>query len=476
MSTEVNETLQGALSLALAGATSFDTISGVKNVITSHFRGLKSGAAIRTTDFFNHSFAPDLTLSWPDGTEPSRQVFLRFADNLNVISANVQEDLPTGSVVVGLGSMAQREESAQLSGISRERDTLVLDPGGFEALEASARVEKFDALVPTAVAKGGRGLFDAEKAEAVTTTLHSGIQGATRADAQETGAAASVSESDFAPIQANALEYLLQSLWLGSGASGSDFPGTFSPKNRIGPKELQLLLDTVEIDDLQFWRNLGKDVALRDVIELGSVKFPSNLSRLVRANTDRFLVKVAWVRSEPGKITPPGAPELEWVLEDDLLRLDGPHYSAHFARKKNRVERLAHANPRDGISPETLVERGEGFSVQEITAADGSSRVVFSADDVILDRRTEKLAREFSLEAKIARARASLGSGTHVNIDFEKSTVIAVTSSTPPLGDFASISVQALVDLQPTDRTALAEFLALPAEIVTEAPTLLDLE
>jgi hypothetical protein len=64
----------------------------------------------------------------------------------------------------------------------------------------------------------------------------------------------------------------------------------------IGASELSLLLETLDIDDWMFWRNLGKDVSLERIFALGTSTNSANLSRLIRANVDRFTAKAAWIR------------------------------------------------------------------------------------------------------------------------------------------------------------------------------------
>jgi hypothetical protein len=133
---EVTETLEGALAAALAHASWSDTIGGVKSIVTTHLEALHSGARVRHTNFFNHSFAPDLTLSWPESPEPDRQVFLRFPDRPALIAQSVTNDIPEGSVVVGLGELEQREDAPLLAQSSRNRDTLVMDPAALNPSSA----------------------------------------------------------------------------------------------------------------------------------------------------------------------------------------------------------------------------------------------------------------------------------------------------------------------------------------------------
>ncbi|MFT4284018.1 MAG: hypothetical protein QM598_04215 [Protaetiibacter sp.] len=464
---EVNETLEGALAAALAHPSWDDTIDGVKSIMIRHLVGLHSGAEVRATNFFNHTFAPDITLSWPDTTQPERRVFLRFPDRPQLIADGIAHDLPEGSVVLGLGELEQRAEAPALAETSRARDTLVMDPRGLETLERSADDNRGRTVVTTAVTKGARGLFGATKVDQVASALSEGIEGAARADVDVTALAAETSQRDFTPRQAVSLEHLLQTYWIAGGASATEYPGQFQPGIKIGVDELRLLLDSLDIDDMPFWRSLGSDVSLETVFAVGSTSNPANLARLIRANIDRFTAKAAWVRLE-SRLREPDEPDFDWVLENDLLRLLGPDFSAYFARKKKRFATLSAQNRRQGVTPAALLERGQGLGIREVVLADDRSRIAFSTDDITEDARTADLAQSFGPDARIARAIATLPSGTHVTIDFEDSTAVAVTNSNPPLDGLAHTAVTALVELTDDHAAALAEFLELPPEIPSD--------
>jgi hypothetical protein len=464
---QVTETLEGALSAALAHASWSDTIGGVKSIMIAHLQALHSGAEIHQTNFFNHSFAPDLTLTWPESRQPERRVFLRFPDRPALIADNITNDLPAGSVVVGLGELEQREEAPALAESSRARDTLVMDPRGLESLERSADGSRGRTVVTSAVTKGARGLFGANKVNEVSSAISDGLEGAARADTEMTALAADMSQRDFSPRQATSIEHLLQTYWIAGGANAVEYPGRFQPGIRIGVDELRLLLDSLDIDDMPFWRSLGSDVSLETIFAVGQTSKPANLSRLVRANVDRFTAKAAWIRFED-RLREPDAPDFDWVLENDLLRLLGPQFSAYFARKKKRFASLAAPHRRAGIAPSSLVERGQGLGIREVVFADDRGRIVFTTDDITEDARTTDVAQSFGADARIARAIATLPSGTHVTVDFEDSTVVAVTNSNPPLDGLARTAVKAIVALTIDEAEALADFLKLPDDIPTD--------
>jgi hypothetical protein len=476
--TQVDQSIESALSDALGRHSWADTVSGVKQIVTRYLEGLHSGARVRHTDFFNHSFAPDLTMTWPDASQAERRVFLRFPDHPEFIADSVTNDIPQGSMVVGLGELESRDAAPLLADSSRDRDTLVVDPPGLDALNESATKGSGETIVTSAVARGARGLFGRAKAGEVTRRIATGLQGAARGEAGPTSQAADTTKSDFAPRQANSLEYLLQTYWVAGGGRADKYPGEFRPSVKIGANELALLLETLDIDDWVFWRNLGNDVTLERVFALGTTSHSANLSRLIRANVDRFTAKAAWIRLSDGRIHEPGEPDYDWRLENDLLRLVGPTFEAHFAERRKRINKLSADHKGDGIAPEVLLERAPQLGITEVRFDDGRSQLVFSTDDITADDRTTSMAKSFGDAGRIVRATATVPSAdTHATVDFESLTAVAMTNSNPPLYGLARTAVQALVPLNQEQRAAFEEFVQLPGEIAEDGvlvPTLFD--
>src|SRR5262245_12067356 len=75
--------------LAIDGTT--ESATAVKRAVARSLSAVDPGVTIETTDYFNHSFAPDLVLRWErPGQHEERFVFLRFNDEPEWIT----EELP----------------------------------------------------------------------------------------------------------------------------------------------------------------------------------------------------------------------------------------------------------------------------------------------------------------------------------------------------------------------------------------------
>lgn len=62
--------MSGEFSAALRHALDFDTpdrrIDSLKTSVSNFLRSGDPSARVRKTEYFNHTFAPDLVLTWPD--------------------------------------------------------------------------------------------------------------------------------------------------------------------------------------------------------------------------------------------------------------------------------------------------------------------------------------------------------------------------------------------------------------------------
>lgn len=179
--------MREAIEFALGHDDPEDVIDGVKSAVVKELEGLDATAEIRTTEYFNHSFAPDIVMTWKDNGQASdRNIFLRHS----LASAAAGRDIPAlgdvGPVLLGLREERNAEvieevraeaavapkvlvtDSRSLDHITgripRSTSTIAASPG-------SAR-EPLLQLVRGNVMRGGRGLFlsDSDEVAALTGT------------------------------------------------------------------------------------------------------------------------------------------------------------------------------------------------------------------------------------------------------------------------------------------------------------------
>jgi hypothetical protein len=67
-----------------------DTIAKIKHLAIRRLEALDSNVLIQVTDYFNHTFAPDLVLRWPRSQENERYVYLRGTNHIEYLVDDVE--------------------------------------------------------------------------------------------------------------------------------------------------------------------------------------------------------------------------------------------------------------------------------------------------------------------------------------------------------------------------------------------------
>jgi hypothetical protein len=198
-------------------------VSAIKDAVVRYLREADSAIEIDRTDYFNHSFSPDLVLSWSDSSRGSRRVFIRtdsreasLREDLDWVVADAPLNLPLTDVTGGSISAAHPEESV-LDQESSRRGAMISTPRALEELHGDSS-DRVCRLFSQAVVRGGKGLLNENRARHASTVVAQGYVGAQRTDAPATAAAVSSIEELVTLNQAKNVTRLLQAVWIGSGA------------------------------------------------------------------------------------------------------------------------------------------------------------------------------------------------------------------------------------------------------------------
>jgi hypothetical protein len=159
--------MRSAVEQALSHERGSDIIEGVKNAVAREFETLDPAAEIETTEYFNHSYVPDLVVRWNEGGRwEERSVFLRFTLRAAALGGDVRALGSTGPIVLTL-----REDDDELARQSIRRevaDSPALLVTDVPALDEAASVgntrqgSPLLSLVRANIVRGARGLLDSE--------------------------------------------------------------------------------------------------------------------------------------------------------------------------------------------------------------------------------------------------------------------------------------------------------------------------
>lgn len=308
-----------------------DQVRALKTLVANELLATDPRGELRFTEFFNHSFAPDMILSW-SGDARERQVFLRTNNDPLWLAEDLHWLAQCRPIVISVAPDWPADESLfELSNTANRLDTLVTDIGGLNGIHPQ------DGAVVNhlahAVVRGGRGLLNEEGALNVSDAIVGGFTGASQLDRVLTEGAVEAAAIVLEPLEAGRLTRVLQAVWEGNGGRLADFPA-LTVAGALAPDDLELLVEIAATDSLAFWRDVGRQLTLSDLISLTMSDPAGNLQSLVTANLDVLQARAMVVLDDPLHPAETGRVP-RWRIEGECLALTGWGWTAYFAASRD---------------------------------------------------------------------------------------------------------------------------------------------
>lgn len=469
---------------ALALASREATIHDVKRAVIDEFERVDRRVRIKSTDYFRHSYVPDLVLQWQDDVDrPERWVFLRSkvgSEYLLADMALVARDQP---IIFGLVPTEGRDGDVQpaVTEVARDRDqeslrerssatgTLITDPAGLDALSDSVSDSRVAAGLPDLVARqiirGGRGVYDVETSADTTATINAGFAGAFTTNPETTFKAAASIREHLGERSGERLLRLLHAIWVGSGGRSDQFPEAPTVSGPLSDDALELLIVGPDIDNDDFWRRLGAIT----LPQLGRLKLgdrPANLGRLVAVHADS--IEGRWCRVRPDEPRTGGEGVLRWGVEQGTLALHGSTFTAYLAEEKKELAGIEPVE-QGGIDVDTLTQRAErAFAdISDVTAA-GDGLIIGVASDTHANVLNHPHTSESvgAAAGNITKATATLKNHRVVLCDFPTTTASSRTRGTLTLRELVRHGLPLVWPLNEDDMAHLAAMLTPVTAIV----------
>ncbi|MFK4149998.1 hypothetical protein [Streptomyces sp. NPDC004065] len=452
-----------------------NAVHRIKSIVADELANTDSRATVKKTDFFNHSFAPDLVLSWPGESE--RLVFLKSDTRPAVLREDVNAIRDKNPIVFALDQLGDFTPTWS-SGVPDD-DTLVADIEGMEVLIRSRRSDPVVGLASSAILQGGRGLLNESAAENVASSVSRGFSGAQVLDAAATQGAVAQIAGHFDRRRSSRLLRFLSAVWVGSGGTPASFPGEHDVTGDLDSAALEFLLGLPPIEDQEFWRRIGRSLTLESLASLKLEYDSQNLQYVVGANLDVLHARACRIHERQLELGEDRGSGFRWSLDRELLCLRGSRNIAYFAAKSEDLK--VEAEEQDGITLQELLRRADSvrIPISELELATPTRTVSYATvnrDDISHDQELIQLSETFSSMARVKSAVATLMGSRPLICDFPSRTGKARTASKFPLGVFAPIALSLLTELSSSEKRSLDEVARLYSYQVDTQPGLFDMD
>ena len=325
---------QVAIDEALTHGDPQDVTESVKMIVAKEIAAVNSELRIQRTEYFNHSYIPDLVTWWGPNDADHREVFLRFDSADRSLALDIERLSRDHPMFFSLRPHRVEEASPEVAeALSQHRRVMVTEASALNELSGS-EPGSFESLVSTSVVRAGRGLVDKEQATRARQDTQGSIKAALLGDEPRTRAAVATTRAILADAASQEIGKYLQMLWLAGGGELDAYPGDRDVGLVAGARDVErlvrLVLSSEVVDSIGFWRRLGSMVTLEVLENLESVELLPNLQHLVNANVSRLFVSYAAVSEHEPRLTSVQSP-FSWLVVDSRLCLDGPEWTIAFA-------------------------------------------------------------------------------------------------------------------------------------------------
>lgn len=460
--------LTDAVRVALTQPVMSDATADIKQLLCDELALVDPTAQVRKTEYFNHTYLPDVVLDWPD-REP-REVFVRFVASPDRILADSGLLGAKGPVFFDLATAARPERAqdeiaatSAAAGQAAERSPrlLVTDTEATAYIRPDASQNLVERLVVSNVLRGGRGQLDESRAKATVEAARGGYEAAMTAEPDAVRAAVQAAREILDPDIERRVERSLQLLWWVGGGAPEDFPITVPDDLELNPADTRDFLrlvftDQPNIDDDAFWSRLADRLTFDTLVDVGHINQSTNLNRLMRQFAGRLKLSHAILRHRQRPFPPDD--QLAWGIEDRFLRLRGADWVCHFTPQGNRFSQRRDEG--HSVSLAAADTRSTDYLVEEAEIDEAARQVVLSRKAVDpagqRGRSLRELAAGFPDDASVRRITIRSGE-SDLDVDFIRMLVGADPDA--DVRRMATIAVRLLAAIDEAGRNELATFL-----------------
>ena len=451
---------QQAIDAALAHGDPQDVTESVKEIVAKEIAEVNPELEIRKTDYFNHSYVPDLVAWWGPQDADYREVFLRFDSADRHLALDIERLNQDHPMFFSLRSRRAEEASSEVSvALSQHRQVMVTGADAVDELAGSAP-GSFENLVLTSIVKAGCGLVDKNQAQKAREDTHDSIKAALLCDESRTRAAVMTTSAILTDSASQRIEKYLQMLWLAGGGELESFPGGTDAGLVAGAQDVEglvrLILSGDVGDSLEFWRRLGSMVTLDVLEKLTTVEPHPNLRHLVNANVARLLISYA-VASEHEPRLVNAHSSFDWLIVDSRLCLDGPEWTITFADDGRRFRGVSKDHRL--LAVEEVTRRARGFPIEAVEFDDEALVITVEPKDpdgLLFDGAVDGLAEAIGRPALVRSV--TVRNGAAIMVEFDR-LVASIRQGKMALPQLAEVAVALMTASDDTEMAELMRFL-----------------
>lgn len=335
-----------------------DSAQAVHELVGNALRRLDPTVDVKRTDYFTHSFVPDLVMRWSqNGNSRERHVHLRFSVRSHAFSQDLDLLGEESPLFLGMTDLTRDPTPAWAEQGVSTNGSLVTESQAVDEFDERAITETRARKATGALVRMGHGFLDEGRAERVSQQYVAALRAMAHvaSEAEQQATAATVvgvalhAFDVFLPEEGQLeLERAMQSEWIRGGGDPYDFPGT-TPWNaelldQASLREvLNSLLDSTNLVQPETWQRNAGHVRVEDLGRvLGRSLRGGTFNQMAHSLLPYWTAKWAWAERSA---SPPLMGTYDWIVDNGTVGLEVSDLRTFFADDGRHFKDKPGGNP-----------------------------------------------------------------------------------------------------------------------------------
>lgn len=447
------------------------SISSIKTAVAKQFIEADKSVEIKTTEYFNNAFSPDMVLSWPHEKE-DRHIFLRTNSNpdyliedIHLLGTDQAMLVPISSSQLGDESEEVNDEASslhELQSISSQRNILIAPYRSLTSFADEGGLSSYSSLISKAVFQGGNGLIREKRAETIVHTISTGFERASETNPDEIEQAVNIAHAVLDTPRTNSITSFMQAIWVASGGTSDSFPVPVAATPHLTQSALSFLLDMEEIDDADFWARISANTDLASLLSIGFQGASANLQRFMMSAASRLRAKNCRISDLDPALEIEVSEGYRWFLTNNNLGLKiNENDFAFFSG--DRIRSLTVSGRLTAPAVETVVDRAveADVRIRSLSISGSSARISYESSEAEGITDADQLAgvtSDLGDTAVVTSATVAVGSSDRlIHCNLETSTAHGQSNSLFYLSELALNAVPLIVELDAESFQSIVE-------------------
>lgn len=435
-----------SIHIAMSQSSDSESVMRTKDVVINFFQEADPSSSITKSDYFNHSYIPDFTVSWKgNSVSKEKQVFLRPYSQIDYLSQDVESIGNVGSCLFSLDNLPSDKSPLDLT--TRQKNSMVVDPSALDSLIDQKRNGSISSILNSATLRSGMGAISAIEIKNTAKALDEAFDSARGLKPEGILESQGTIHHLLNEDAAAEIDSYLLALWLASDGELHNFPNSHPYGNsNISDDALLNLLELSPFGDRNFWKGISKAIDFRQLTKLKPNFTSTNLQYLLEASIELISTNSMGIMTNTIPFESSGTPV--WKIDNERLKFEGDVLIAYFSDSSEELAQII-GNQESSTTLQDLIDRVEDHKVSEVVLS-GTGEVLSIkglGEDSATNTDTFRRHLEANSKKFVDSVKLTLNSGIKASVDYEKMLVTTGTKSKLTLRQHLSESVGLLTSV-----------------------------